>query len=1746
MATNSPDLSGPAPSKEDQSRQLRRPPSQNRLSSLMVPGRSRSGSTASQNSVNAEDGSLNGRITPEGRRRAGKAATNSLLANDAKYKKFRQQVEKSLQSFESVNEWADFISFLSRLLKTLQSQSPPYNEIPRKLIVGKRLAQCLNPALPSGVHQRALDVYTFIFSIIGVDGLNRDLTIWSSGLFPFFQYAATSVRPLLINIYETYYLPLQEHLRPATKAFILAVLPGIEEESGDFFDKILFLLDRLSGAVTPSFFLQNTFLILITSPASRLAALNYLSRRMLKPPDHPEATVETGLLIRGFAAVLGDDNLLVRRNGLDLLLRVLRLDSGVYKGATDKDKELLMRAVTDVVLQKELSLSRRVYTWLLGPGDTPTDQLQYFKIHGLDLLATTILSDMRDFCIHEEHSDNEGGPDSQRPFKVFLSLLDKWEIGVALSERVTISALRIIRQAQLEGKLDTSDTASALYDAVEPTVIWKDLSAAVMDEVSGGEAHDLELILWLLSNVPHSDEEVTHIHIPSLLQSLLEGILDHTVSDEHKNAALSLAVHLIQAIPTVILSRSSVAIEHKSDLAPIAQVLYSGDQLPEDIESRIRAETLPSIVESAFAINALALDTTDVTFMLNSTRIVSALIESETPSLALVNGSSWLSSVIRGLSRLSTFVVVESLVCVALKASRCAIIQPPLDLTSETNMFAFLDSLFRYLRPSASLYHSRAVELLWDFNQLAEIHTLENVIARRMAQKPFNSSAFEAFGIFWRLTDDSMLPGEIFNVPICAVLDSLKSTDPNIQRHAETWLRLNLRSYLRIVDPILSRLIDPAIRYHPSGGTYDGPVDLSRITYYIETIAILFQFGGQGLSKTFAAEEFRGSLHSTFVQRAEEQFADVKTYLELLVMILVRFLETEEDPRRSNTQPLVVRLQGAALSLLQTVVSRGDVPHPLLDDLKAQLVNKLIAAVQKGHLTLQSKMLHLLHSAIQASAPRREPSSRVTSNTHRRAASSIFEKPPPLEISPSEFEYQLVVMIMRGVVTPSNIPVLQHWVDFVLMTVPTLASRPSLLHTLAECFSQETRELVQRMRDVHEKAAGHGDEATVLHDETLSVTDAEVVMTLNALERVLTLLGNQALGRADETPNPHTESGSRILGLVSNVFTVEAPSIDPKAESPRYLDDATHALLVTWSATLPPGDPSVPSYVPYEVIHARAKRVLEKAFTVQPLAVMSSCVHVWSLCSEQVSDTAIFDCIDALTPSAQKVLELTCELASGKTGRMIPDYRVDPSYLAFLEAYVSRLEAPIAVQIWSTLFNFARDVAGGVTSSSSRAQLYPTLQCLTNVCLTISKTTALEDRRLRRDVQDIYVKLLDLVVSNVHKIAEGGIWDRVAMASRDNEEDGVDVESGLEQIHDYLSSTIIPNLRALLVEPDRVNSACSGIAVNIIAPAFRQQRVDAPILHLILQLSHIPSATKTWRSYVSDSFSDPRLFKSRPPVEVTYWKALVLALFDADKERFPDLLSRITSASSANINIFTNREQEMLVKCGNLRRLSLVLLSAERNHYLGQLPGIQERLVEMLRSSSLSAKVHSDVYLCLRILMCRISPQHLANFWPVILAELLRIFEQTLDEPPENNSEDLQLVLAACKFLDLLLVIQSEDFQIHQWMFVTDTIDAAYPPEEFIPESIMDRLADVLSELGPSPILSQEEQTVPLASPTTPGSAAPLRRPRLSGVKALTSLRQLQPFLARASMDTFESVYGDLGVDWDGIEEGLTGEIFDA
>lgn len=64
--------------------------------------------------------------------------------------------------------------------QVLQSHTK-FNIIPRRVIIAKRLAQCLHPALPSGVHLKAVETYNLIFKLVGAARLPNELFLYSAG-----------------------------------------------------------------------------------------------------------------------------------------------------------------------------------------------------------------------------------------------------------------------------------------------------------------------------------------------------------------------------------------------------------------------------------------------------------------------------------------------------------------------------------------------------------------------------------------------------------------------------------------------------------------------------------------------------------------------------------------------------------------------------------------------------------------------------------------------------------------------------------------------------------------------------------------------------------------------------------------------------------------------------------------------------------------------------------------------------------------------------------------------------------------------------------------------------------------------------------------------------------------------------------------------------------------------------------------------------------------------------------------------------------------------------------------------------------------------------------------------------------------------------------------------------------------------------------------------------------------------------
>ncbi|XP_077150008.1 protein DOP1B isoform X1 [Ranitomeya variabilis] len=413
------------------------------------------------------------------------------LLGDYRYRNYSSIIEKALRNFESSTEWADLISSLGKLNKALQSNLK-YCLLPRRLIISKRLAQCLHPALPSGVHLKALETYEIIFKIIGTKWLSRDLFLYSSGLFPLLSHAAMSVKPLLLGLYETYFLPLQRSLLPSLQAFITGLLPGLEEGS-EIYDRTDALLQKLSVVIGQEVFYSSLWGSVLVSSSVRLPAslfvVSHINRDISAKAQSAMLGNDKQLAIKSLCVSVMDSNVLVQRNTLEMLLFFFPfhncLDSGdCPMSLLRTDVIHILSCAIQTVLRRDMSLNRRLYAWLLGSdikGGIVAPELKaksgedeygscFFAEYSKDLLVKALMQ-----ILHQNllYSDSEQGLQVYlKPFRILISLLDKPEIGPPLVGDLFLEVIRAFyaycRDALgTDIKLSYAQTGSQLISAIK-------------------------------------------------------------------------------------------------------------------------------------------------------------------------------------------------------------------------------------------------------------------------------------------------------------------------------------------------------------------------------------------------------------------------------------------------------------------------------------------------------------------------------------------------------------------------------------------------------------------------------------------------------------------------------------------------------------------------------------------------------------------------------------------------------------------------------------------------------------------------------------------------------------------------------------------------------------------------------------------------------------------------------------------------------------------------------------------------------------------------------------------------------------------------------------------------------------------------------------------------------------------------------------------------------------------------------
>jgi hypothetical protein len=365
--------------------------------------------------------------------------------------------------------------------------------------------------------------------------------------------------------------------------------------------------------------------------------------------------------------------------------------------------------------------------------------------------------------------------------------------------------------------------------------------------------------------------------------------------------------------------------------------------------------------------------------------------------------------------------------------------------------------------------------------------------------------------------------------------------------------------------------------------------------------------------------------------------------------------------------------------------------------------------------------------------------------------------------------------------------------------------------------------------------------------------------------------------------------------------------------------------------------------------------------------------------------------------------------------------------------------------------------------------------------------------------------------------------------------------------------SIIPELRKVVVEPERIITASVSISTSLMGPIFRSksfpQNVSPALLDLAYQLTRLQNNQKAWKKELSDAFLDPRFFLSPPALVKDKWVPLTKQYILADRERMTELLSRIAPPTTAGVlfgvGAASARQEADRKTALNLKRIAFLIYAAEHDTFVPKLTEIEEKLVELLSAtavSSPSSATRGEVYIVLRTLALRTSPVHLSSLWPLINSELHNaLIALAPGGDPEHTFGDAS-ILHACKLLDLLLVLAPDEFQLHEWLFVTDTIEAVYHPHDWAPMALADQVVTEMQIPGSSRMGN------PAYEIEHGGGRKPWfrgRREEMGTAEVDVKRDIIAPFLRNLSIASYEGIYAMGHPDLVGCEDALVADLFE-
>ena len=183
--------------------------------------------------------------------------------------KFSRKLDDLLSKFKNAKEWTDLVKYITDIQALITKETEiRLSEYKDNETLAKRLAQCLNKELPTGLHEATLNLYAsvlFNFTLYNNQKLGKNLGLFSSGLFPFYQYASSQNKILFLeSIVQKIYLYINStELELCLPGLLVSIFPSLDENNEEVSKKIFQIFEDITTKVTPRIFYGNLWSIIL-------------------------------------------------------------------------------------------------------------------------------------------------------------------------------------------------------------------------------------------------------------------------------------------------------------------------------------------------------------------------------------------------------------------------------------------------------------------------------------------------------------------------------------------------------------------------------------------------------------------------------------------------------------------------------------------------------------------------------------------------------------------------------------------------------------------------------------------------------------------------------------------------------------------------------------------------------------------------------------------------------------------------------------------------------------------------------------------------------------------------------------------------------------------------------------------------------------------------------------------------------------------------------------------------------------------------------------------------------------------------------------------------------------------------------------------------------------------------------------------------------------------------------------------